>query len=522
MKIHTKGMLALLLLSAASLTACGGPATSSDIDFPDEPTLDADWKGKVTWWVTYAEDKVRGDEDDSNYAAWWYAVDTAAAFTKANPNIEVEVVYRGTKTSGNDYVGVANAVSAGLATGDITNLVTTYGTYIIPWANSAANPVFDVTAHGRALAKEGDIPENVLKSERDQYGGTRYLSLPYSKSTEAMQINREVFAKVGAGKAGADAGSYVAPTSGEGKKEYKVPTTFTEMMELAAQMKADYPSIFNGEKEGDYVKAWPCIYEGGDNLFYTVMQSAGIPVETDDKEATKAVLFNNDEAKKVVAQLKKWNNDGLICTANQLPISTGTYHQYPSNVFGAGNAFMIFSSTANAPWMAADGYSVGFEAMPAWNKDAKKVAISQGPSICVFNKKDKNEVAASLKFYDYLTNAENSAILATQTSYLPLRKSSKEVASVKDQIAKYNAGYTYETAKADKKSAYGGATMVLNDTYVANNAYFMSPVNDWSYKVRTQVKAIIDGVFDGKATTDEEINTLVENQFKAAYEAVLK
>ena len=64
--------------------------------------------------------------------------------------------------------------------------------------------------------------------------------------------------------------------------------------------------------------------------------------------------------------------------------------------------------------------------------------------------------------------------------------------------------------------------MVLNDTYVANNAYFMSPVNDWSYKVRTQVKAIIDGVFDGKATTDEEINTLVENQFKAAYEAVLK
>ena len=49
--------------------------------------------------------------------------------------------------------------------------------------------------------------------------------------------------------------------------------------------------------------------------------------------------------------------------------------------------------------------------------------ISQGPSICIFNKKDSQEVLASWLFAQYLLNEETQMAYSKTEGYIPVIKS---------------------------------------------------------------------------------------------------
>ena len=502
MKKSTKtSALVLALLSVtAGLASCGEtPATGPK---------------NIEWWVPCGA-------DTTGNIIFAYCNDMATAFNESQDDYIVNVVSKGSK--GNDYGGTASAVSDALTGGNTPNMVTTYGTYVAAWRKASAEAVADVTDHGKTLEKDADFNQRYLDVERQQYGGEKYFSLPYSKSGEVYQYNVEAFKAVGSAPAGAVIeNGYPAPAARAEKTAYEVPTTIKGIMELSRRIKADYPNIAWGRGEDKYYRAVPFIYESSMNLFVTALESAGIPFMDASKPLTQSVTWLDDaRAKEVVKELKKWSNEGLFATANQLPMRNASNHEYPSTFIGKGNAFSMITSTANAPWDAADGYSIGFAKVQKWDDTAAFKSLSQGPSIAFFNHQDEGELKGALAFYDFLTSKENSARLALDTSYFPTRASSYETEGIKAAIENAKKTVTYETDYATKQSAYLGDVLNLNNEATSNNEYFMSPVNELSGKVRSAVSGMLSNLFNDVATIEDSATSdMVDAEFVKARNSI--
>ncbi|MDY2913347.1 MAG: extracellular solute-binding protein [Candidatus Enteromonas sp.] len=507
MKMHSKLFL-LAALTAVGLGSCGTTPSSSDKTGDSDSGAPAK-KAEVVWWVPCGTDL-------ENNKIYQYITDVADAYNASQESVHVSIVSKGSRN--NDYGGTASAVSDALTAGNTPSMVTTYGTYVAAWRKAAPKAVVDVTEYGKTLEADADFNQSYLVAEKQQYDGNSYYSLPYSKSGESLQYNKEVFAAVGAVAAGnAIKNGYPAPTSIASKKAYSVPTSFPEMMELARQMKVDYPSIEWGRGADKHYKAVPVIYESTMNLFVTALESAGIPFMDASKPLAQSVPFiDSPEAKAVVTQLKKWSNEGLIATKNQLAMD-GNYTKYPSTVVSEGNSFIMITSTANAAWDAIPGYSVGFDRVPKWTDSSAFRTLSQGPSIAFFNHNNQAEIDGALDFYKFLTSKENTAKLALDTAYFPCRQSSLEVAEVAQTIQDSNEGVTADSTNEKKTSAYIGDVLKLNTSISEKSEYFMSPVNELSAKVRTAVSGIMDAIFnDVDKTTDAEIASLVDTAFANA------
>ncbi len=506
---------ALGLIAAASLASCGG-TTNNDSSAKDS-SAEAE-KVTITFWNNYSEDPTgRGTDDDDSYKAYWHMVDMIAEFEKENPNIKVE-----TKAYKN-YSAIATDVDAALKSGNTPSMAVTYGTYAYNWEKYLVN----VTDKGEAMEKDSDILSDYMKAEKQQYGGSKYYTLPFGKSTEALMVNREVFNAVGATAAGvAQENGYPAPVAASTKTAYSHPETFSDMMVLARQMKTDYPDVFATQKNEDgYFTACPIIYETAENLFCTVMESAGISYMAASDSASTGVLFNNDKAKEAIVQLKKWNNEGLICVSDNLYFTDEAkgYHAYPSSVFADGKCFMIIATTRGSAWMVGDGYTVDYTKLPKWDASSTVKTTSQGGSICFFQKSNRAEQDAAIAFYDFLNEKENLAKLSVATDYCPIRSSAYETDDIKANVQAYKTGVSASSSKADKTKAYAGNVLDLNESYAKSGESFMSPVNKYSSNFRTAAKNLIINVFkDTAATTDEAIKTLVESEFTKAYTATVK
>ncbi|MCI1734450.1 MAG: extracellular solute-binding protein [Bacilli bacterium] len=546
--------------TTSTATSTTTSTAASTVSPTEDPDVDPTKAVTVTWWNNYqVPDLTKTTEADarksSTYREYYYAKDLIDAFHAEHTNITVNQVYKGT------YNEIVAAVSAGLKSGDTPTMATCYGDNVATF--NEAEATLDMSSYvsdskvgfGKKTTPAGeyvddattalsDLNQNYLNIEKGMYGG-KYLSMPYSKSSETVAINKTVFDKVGAGKAGTDTTKtsngtttavYTAPVAADSKAAYAVPTNWTDMIKTARQMKVDFPDLFKEQKDTDgYFKSIPFCWDSGENMFISLLKSMNIPY-TDGTGADVAhqVLFNNDAAKKLVVQLKKWNNEGLICTQNQLPITNAAkgYHDYSSNKVVAGTIFMAVSSTAGARYFATDG---GFEATlnPALGIDdsiydstktpvaGPESVISQGPSLTFFQKADVNEQLGAWEFYKYLTSTDNSATLAKNTAYFPLRTSSYNSSTIKALTDAATAGVTADATYSAKGAAYTGEALKLDTTYTTGNKYFLSDVFTYSAKARVAVGGIIKTVFDDKtATSDADITTLVNTAFQTAYDAV--
>lgn len=530
MKIGQKAStLALTLLAAASLIACGntqgGDSTGSAGTSTDSVNTDP---VTVEWWVPYAETD----------RTMTYVKDVAAAYHAAHENVTINITSKGGYT--NDYGGAAKAVSDALTGGNTPTMTTTYGTYVAAWRAAAPEAVADVTAHGQALEKDADFNKQYLAVEKQQYGD-KYYSLPYSKSGEVTQYNKELFAAVGTDIPGRpaeanpnlSAPAYPALPAATTKKAYDASklSTMDGMMEIARQIKADYPSIPWGQRytsddkstgyvsTNGYLKAIPVIYEDPTNLFISMLKSQNIQdIDLNGKGTGKTPFLTSDKAKATAIQLKKWSNEGLIATKNQLPIRNNHGGRaYPSTYVGNQTAAIMITSTANGPYDAVEGFSMGFHAVPKWNEASELRVVSQGPSIAFFNHTNKNELKAALDFYDFLTNGVNSATLAKQTYYFPTRTSSLEDEVLKAGVEQASKGVTYTDTIDTKKSCYLGEILNSNKELTEGANYYMSPVNELSANIRSACGNIVTKLFDDQAaTTDEAIAALVNTVFDEA------
>ena len=123
-------------------------------------------------------------------------------------------------------------------------------------------------------------------------------------------------------------------------------------------------------------------------------------------------------------------------------------------------------------------FEVGIATIPQVSKDNQKV-ISQGPSLCIFQSENPQEVLASWLFVKYLTTTvEFQAEFAMASGYVPVLKSVADNAVYAEFLNKAN-GTTYIAALSAK------VCMEQADYY------YTSPAFNGSSTARDQVGSLL-------------------------------
>ena len=117
--------------------------------------------------------------------------------------------------------------------------------------------------------------------------------------------------------------------------------------------------------------------------------------------------------------------------------STFKISSYPANFLNAGQCIFAIDSTAGATWMGTDAplTDISEEALVDFETEVMMIPqfdpanpqmISQGPSVCIFNKEDPQEVLASWLFAQYLLSDGVQTAYAETEGYVPVTRTARE------------------------------------------------------------------------------------------------
>lgn len=505
MKRTKKTLLSLLSLTSVILTGCGSQTS--------EPTSEVE----VIWWNNYIKPNNNKTEEenrkDKTFHEYFFAKDVIDAFEKEHPNIKISMEYKG------NYKAIADACKAGLGTGNLPTMASTYQDDVATYVEN--DVAYDMTSLAAGLENDADFNQSFLVIEKDAYQG-KCFSLPYSKSGETFVINQSVFDLEGEGKAGFNNNfGYTAPQSIATKEAYVLPENMFEMADIARKMKTDFPEVFSEQKDSQgYFKAVPFCYESGANMLITLFKDAGIAyTDGSGKNASEKYLWNNQQAKDLVIQLKRWNDEGLICTRNQLVKTVNDKHKYAADLFNEGKMFMCVTSTDGPRYFANDGYLASMNHLLNWGTNSKAkdaFVLSQGPSLTFFINRNEKVNEAAFTFYQFLTNKENTAEFSAQTSYFPLRESAYQTEQLKEIVSASNTADVHSSVET-KSNDYTGQVFQLNHSYSTNNNYYISDAFDGSSLSRVCIDGLIDEVFNKTVDENNSVEKIVDTAFDNAF-----
>ncbi len=479
-----KIILALLLIVSLllSATACGNGQGNQNLgtNNAEKPRYEIPNGGydnsKVT--ITFSHTMNKGLRDTLDLYI--------EEFNEIYPNIKVEHAQIGgydelreqikTEISGNNQPNIAYCYPDHVALYNISKKVIPLDAFIES-QEPAKN--FDGTDGilGYTEAEKQDLIDGGYYYEGTVFdaAGTMY-TLPILKSTEVLYYNVEFFEE----------------------NDLEVPTTWEEMAEVCRRIKELKP------------QSKPLGYDSESNLFITMCEQYGSNYTSPDK--AQHYIFNNNKNKEFVAMFREWYQNGWITTKE---LSGG----YTSSLFTQtkedGKAYMCIGSSGGAKNQlpeAQDGvapFTVGVAAIPQVDVDNPKV-ISQGPSLCIFESDNPQEVIASWLFVKFLTtNAEYQTEVAKGQGYMPVIASARESQDFKDYLATANGttllGLTAGAVKAGVEMKTG---------------YFVSPAFNGSSKARDQVGIIMQTCLAQEpGATADRVKAIINKAFNDAFYA---
>ena len=314
---------------------------------------------------------------------------------------------------------------------------------------------------GLTAEQQADFIEGYY-NEGKEFGDGLMYTLPLSKSTEVLYYNKTFF----------DANGLT------------VPTTWDELEATCAKIKEIDPA------------AIPLGYDSEANWFITMCEQYG----SDYTSATgDHYLFNNDTNKAFVKKFNEWYNKGYLTTQT-------LYGAYTSGLFVSlegTRSYMSIGSSAGATHQRPDmvdgayPFEVGISTIPQIDAANAKV-ISQGPSLCIFNKANPQEVIASWLFVKFLTtNVAFQAEFGMASGYVPVLKSVAENEVYAEYINSADGG-NYISALAAK--------ICLDQ----QDAYYTSPAFNGSSTARDQVGALMSKCLTMTGEVDGQINSAFE------------
>jgi multiple sugar transport system substrate-binding protein len=147
-------------------------------------------------------------------------------------------------------------------------------------------------------------------------------------------------------------------------------------------------------------------------------------------------------------------------------------------------------------------FDVGIATVPQISAENPKV-ISQGPSVCIFQKENPQEVIASWLFVKFLTTSVDfQAEFSMASGYVPVLKSVSEHEVYKGFIANADGG---------NNIAALSAKVCLEQ----QNAYYTSPAFNGSSTARSQVGALLQQCMINEPTNGD-VDAMIKKLFEDA------
>ena len=466
-------LLAVLLL-AGLLTGCHGSRGLPEFQPPEG--FDDTRQYEITFWA----------KNDTNKTQTRIYERAIADFEALYPNIKVNLrLYT-------DYGKIYNDVITNIPTNTTPNVCITYpdhiATYmtgenvVVPLDSLLEDPRYGLG--GSELRFDSPTAEEVVPQFLSEcmLNGQHY-AIPYMRSTEACYVNKTFVEALG----------------------YTLPETLTwdfvwEVSEAAAAKAEDGTYLLNGQKV-----MIPFIYKSTDNMMIQLTRQQGSGYSTGDGE----VLLFNDSTKALLRTIAEHAATGAF--------STFKISSYPANFLNAGQCVFAVDSTAGATWMGTNAplsdisadklveFETAVMTVPQFDPDHPQM-ISQGPSVCVFNKRDSQEVLASWLFAQYLLTNEVQIAYAETEGYVPVTTKAQESPEYQDYLSRAGEdNSTYYDVKIK-------ASQLLLD-HTADT--FVTPVFNGSASLRDAAGQLIEdtvkSVRRGQTVDDSYLDGLFEN-----------
>ena len=440
-RIVAAALLVVMLMSM--LAACGGDAPSTNQVGGNFVVPEGGYDGSA---VTISFYNTMG----TNLAPILEAY--IAEFNKLYPNITIESVNVG------GYDDVRDQIATEITEGNQPNIAYCYPDHVAMYNLAKAVTTLDTLIESQIEVTHADGTTEILGlteeqkadfiegyyNEGKQFGDGLMYTLPLSKSTEVLYYNKTFF----------DANNIA------------VPTTWAELEAVCAQIKALDPT------------AIPLGYDSESNWFITMCEQYGSPYTSATGDH---FLFDNEQNHAFVKTFNEWYRKGYVTTQE-------LYGNYTSGLFvsqTAPKSYMSIGSSAGAthqrPAADADGnypFEVGIASIPQVDP-AKPKVISQGPSLCIFQKENPQEVIASWLFVKFLTtNVSFQAEFSMASGYVPVIKSVGDHPAYADFIKNADGG-NYISALSAKVCL------------AQSDAYYTSPAFNGSSEARSQVGTLM-------------------------------
>lgn len=399
-----KRLFALLLAGCLVLCGCHGSREQNAFAVPD--TFDEGREYEITFWA-------KNDTNKNQVAIYEQSIED---FEALYPGIHVNLrLYT-------DYGKIYNDVITNIATGTTPNVCITYPDHIATYltGSNCVAPLDALFADekygfgGSELRYDGPDAEEMIPQflQECAFGGAHY-AIPYMRSTEACYVNKTYVEALG----------------------YQVPDVLTwdfvwEVSEAATAKNADGTYRVNGQNV-----LIPFLYKSTDNMMIQLLAQAGAGYST----ASGDIHLFNDTTRGILKTVAQHTKSGAF--------STFKISGYPANFLNAGQCIFAVDSTAGSTWMGSDAPLVDIDReklvqfetevrmIPQLDPEHPKM-ISQGPSVCVFNKDDPQEVLASWLFAQYLLTNEVQIAYAQTEGYVPVTAKAQNSAAYQDYLAR--------------------------------------------------------------------------------------
>ena len=399
-----KRIIAAFLLLTVLLTGCHGAKDSSAFTVPEE--FDTSRNYEITFWAKNDTNKTQTD-------IYYRAIQE---FEALYPNIKVKLrLYT-------DYGRIYNDVITNIATDTTPNVCITYPDHIATYltGSNTVVPLDELFADAKyglggselkfsSPTREEIIPQFLQECAFDN----SHYAIPYMRSTEVCYVNKTFVEKLG----------------------YTLPEKLTwdfiwEVSDAATAKDADGKYLVNGQNV-----LIPFIYKSTDNMMIQMLRQKGAAYSTADGQIG---LFN-DTTSEILKAVASHVENGAF--------STFKISSYPANYLNKGQCIFAIDSTAGATWMGSDAPLVDiskeelveFETevmlLPQYDTENPQM-ISQGPSVCVFNKADPQEVLASWLFAQYLLTDSVQIAYAQTEGYVPVTSRAQENPVYQDYLSR--------------------------------------------------------------------------------------
>ena len=451
-------LLLALLAVVSAFSGCHGARVEREA-FAVPAEFDTSRTYELSFWA-------KNDTNADQVNAYHKAI---ADFEALYPNIKV------TMKPYTDYGRIYQDVITNIATGTTPNICITYPDHIATY-NEGENMVVPLGSlmddakfglGGSEILFDAPTKDEMIDKflEECKLDGD-YFAVPFVRSTEACYINKTYVEKLG----------------------FTLPEVLTwdfvwEVSEAAMKKDADGNFEVNGQKV-----LIPFIYKSTDNMMIQMLKQKGAGYSNDKGE----LLIFNADTKEILETVAKH--------AQTRAFSTFKISSYPANYLNAGQCIFAIDSTAGSTWMgagspmsdihetAAIDYEVAVMTIPQYDTENPQM-ISQGPSLCIFNKEDPQEVLASWIFVQYMLTNDVQISYATTEGYAPVTSKAQNSEEYKDYFA-----HIGEVNGEDSKTYYHvklKATKLLMDN---TENTFITPVFNGSTSLRNAAGQLIEEV----------------------------